>query len=100
MAARLTFTYDREADILHIDTCPPYAEQESEELGDEVVARLNPETGPWRTWRCCSSPRGCYGANFSSCRSRQSYGPPVRTAPNRQSARPRLAGMTLWACKV
>ena len=44
MGARLTFKYDREADILHIDTCPPYAEQESEELGDEVVARLNPET--------------------------------------------------------
>ncbi len=33
------------ADILHIDKCPPYAEQESEELGDEVIARLNPETG-------------------------------------------------------
>jgi uncharacterized protein YuzE len=45
MGASLTFTYDREADILHIDTCPPYAEQESEELGDEVVARLNPDTG-------------------------------------------------------
>jgi hypothetical protein len=45
MGARLTFKYDREVDILHIDTCPPYAEQESEELGDEVVARLNPETG-------------------------------------------------------
>lgn len=45
MGAKLTFTYDREADILHIDICPPYAEQESEELGDEVVARLNPETG-------------------------------------------------------
>ena len=45
MGARLTFKYDREADILHIDICPPYAEQESEELGDEVVARLNPETG-------------------------------------------------------
>lgn len=45
MAAHLTFTYDREADILHIDTCPPYAEQESEERGDEVVVRLNPETG-------------------------------------------------------
>jgi hypothetical protein len=45
MGARLTFTYDREADILHIDTCPPYAEQESEELGDEVIARLNPGTG-------------------------------------------------------
>ena len=45
MGARLTFTYDREADILHIDTCPPYAEQESEELGDDVIARLNPDTG-------------------------------------------------------
>jgi hypothetical protein len=45
MGASLTFTYDREADILHIDTCLPYAEQESEELGDEVIARLNPTTG-------------------------------------------------------
>jgi hypothetical protein len=45
MGASLTFTYDREADILHIDTCLPYAEQESEELGDEVIARLNPATG-------------------------------------------------------
>jgi len=45
MEARLTFKYDREADILHIDKCPPYAEQESEELGDDVVARLNPKTG-------------------------------------------------------
>ena len=45
MGARLTFMYDREADILHIDTCPPYAEQESEELGDDVIARLNPDTG-------------------------------------------------------
>ena len=43
--ARLTFKYDREADILHIDKCPPYGEQESEELGDDVVARLNPSTG-------------------------------------------------------
>jgi uncharacterized protein YuzE len=45
MAAKLTFKYDREADILHIDKCAPYAEQESEELGDEVIARLNPTTG-------------------------------------------------------
>jgi uncharacterized protein DUF2283 len=45
MGANLTFKYDREADILHVDTCLPYAEQESEELGDEVVARLNPATG-------------------------------------------------------
>jgi len=44
MDAKLTFKYDREADILHIDKCPPYAGQESEELGDDVVARLNPTT--------------------------------------------------------
>ena len=45
MEAKLRFKYDREADILHIDKCPPYAEQESEELPDEIVARLNPNTG-------------------------------------------------------
>lgn len=45
MEAKLRFRYDREADILHIDTCQPYAEQESEELPDEIVARLNPKTG-------------------------------------------------------
>jgi uncharacterized protein YuzE len=45
MATKLTFRYDCEADILHIDKCAPYAEQESEELGDEVIARLNPITG-------------------------------------------------------
>lgn len=44
MDARLTFRYDREADILHIDKRPPYAAQESEELGDEVIARINPDT--------------------------------------------------------
>ncbi|OGL21012.1 MAG: DUF2283 domain-containing protein [Candidatus Rokubacteria bacterium RIFCSPLOWO2_12_FULL_71_19] len=46
MAAKLAFQYDREADILHIITSrPPYPEQETEELGDDVIARLNPETG-------------------------------------------------------
>ena len=44
MGTHLTFQYDREADILYINTCPPYPEQESEELEDEVIARLNPET--------------------------------------------------------
>ena len=45
MATKLTFKYDREADILHIDKCPPYPEQDSEELGDDIIARLNPITG-------------------------------------------------------
>lgn len=45
MDAKLKFKYDREADILHIDKCAPYAGQESEELPDEIIARLNPDTG-------------------------------------------------------
>ena len=45
MEAKLSFKYDREADILYINKCPPYAEQESEELGEEVIARINPRTG-------------------------------------------------------
>jgi len=39
MDPKLTFKYDHEVDILYIDKCPPYAEQETEELGDEVLAR-------------------------------------------------------------
>jgi len=45
MEPSLKFAYDRDADILHIDRCSPYAAQESEELGDDVIARLNPSTG-------------------------------------------------------
>ena len=44
MEAKLTFQYDREGDILYINKRPPYPEQESEELTDEVIARLNPKT--------------------------------------------------------
>jgi hypothetical protein len=44
MDSKLTFKYDRESDILYIDKCPPYQEQDSEELGDDVIARLNPLT--------------------------------------------------------
>ena len=45
MAQNLIFQYDREADTLYINTVTPYAEQESDELGDEIIARLNPKTG-------------------------------------------------------
>ena len=45
MEAKLTFKYDRDGDILYINKCLPYPEQESEELGDDVIARLNPTTG-------------------------------------------------------
>ncbi len=45
MATTLSFKYDRATDILYIDKVKPYSEQESEELDDEVVIRLNPQTG-------------------------------------------------------
>jgi hypothetical protein len=41
----LTFRYDKIGDIMYVDKCPPYAEQESEEIDDSVVARFNPTTG-------------------------------------------------------
>jgi uncharacterized protein YuzE len=37
--------YEQTGDILYIGKCPPYPEQESEEIGDEIVARLNPDSG-------------------------------------------------------
>lgn len=49
MDEKLTFKYDRVGDILYIEKCPPYPEQESEELGDEIIARLNPTTGQIET---------------------------------------------------
>lgn len=45
METKLSFEYDREADILYISKCSPYPEQESQEIDDEVIARLNPKTG-------------------------------------------------------
>ena len=49
MESRQSFKYDREADILYIDRVRPYPEQETEELGDDVLARLNPTTGEIET---------------------------------------------------
>jgi uncharacterized protein YuzE len=45
MASKLTLRYDRDADVLHITSRPPYPEQETEELGDDIIARLNPQSG-------------------------------------------------------
>ncbi len=45
MGAKLSFKYDRESDILYINKRDPYPAQESEELPDEVVVRLNPDSG-------------------------------------------------------
>ena len=40
MAGTLTFHYDQTGDILYIDRCTPYAEQESEAIGDDIVVRI------------------------------------------------------------
>ena len=40
MAAKLAVHYDRQADILYLTTRPSYPEQETEELGDDIVAHL------------------------------------------------------------
>jgi hypothetical protein len=45
MNENLILWYDKIGDILYLDTCVPYAEQESEELGDDMIARLNPASG-------------------------------------------------------
>jgi uncharacterized protein YuzE len=44
MEKKLTFQYDREADILYINKRSPYAEQDSEEIDDGVIARFNKAT--------------------------------------------------------
>ncbi|HPV99117.1 MAG TPA: DUF2283 domain-containing protein [Spirochaetota bacterium] len=45
MGKEMKFSYDRSADILYINLIDPYPTQETEEVGDDVVVRLNPETG-------------------------------------------------------
>ncbi len=44
MDSKLTFEYDRIGDILYINKCTPYPEQESAEIEYGVVARFHPET--------------------------------------------------------
>jgi len=44
MGKKLSIFYDRETDILYLNKIPPYPEQESEEIGEEIIARLHPKT--------------------------------------------------------
>jgi hypothetical protein len=44
MDGKLAFEYDLVGDILYINKCPVYAEQESSEISAGVVARLNPKS--------------------------------------------------------
>ena len=74
MEAKLTFKYDRQGDILYINKITPYPEQESEELGDEVIARLNPKTGEIGKFEVLFSRPGSCAAICLNCRSRRNCG--------------------------
>jgi uncharacterized protein YuzE len=45
MGAELTIEYYGDADILTLSKCQSYRGQETEEIGDSVIARMNPDTG-------------------------------------------------------
>ena len=45
MAQKLTLEYDRIGDILYVQACPPYRDQECDELADGMLGRFNPDTG-------------------------------------------------------
>ncbi len=45
----LSIHYDPVSDTLYIDRRPPYAEQDSDLLDDDTLARFNPQTGDVET---------------------------------------------------
>ncbi len=69
MANKLTLRYDTIGDILIVETCPPYAEQESDELPDEMVGRYNPQTSELESVSILHFshryPRGARGAGVT-----------------------------------
>ena len=73
MGKRLTFKYDRLTDILYIDKTPPYPEQETEELGDDVLARLNPATGEIENLEVLFFSTRLLPEDLFDCRSKWAY---------------------------
>ena len=45
MATDLSFLHDVIGNIMYIEKCPSYAEQDSDEIGLSLVGRMNPDTG-------------------------------------------------------
>ena len=45
MDAKITLKYDTIGDILYIDKVAPYTEQDSDDIGGNIVARFNPTSG-------------------------------------------------------
>lgn len=44
MEEKLSLEYDSVGDILYLTKVAPYREQETEEVGEDILARLNPST--------------------------------------------------------
>jgi hypothetical protein len=69
MASKLTLRYDTIGDILIVETCRPYASQESDELPDEMIGRYNPDTGELESVEVLHFshryPRGARGAGVT-----------------------------------
>jgi hypothetical protein len=63
---KLTLRYDTIGDILHVETCPPYAEQECDSLEDDIVGSYNPDTEELESLEILffskRFPRGALGA--------------------------------------
>jgi uncharacterized protein YuzE len=74
-AAKLALHYDRQVDILYLTSRPPYPEQDTEELGHDIVARLNPDTGDVESLEILFFPRGRSGIPWSF------PSPPISDAP-------------------
>jgi hypothetical protein len=45
MGTKLNIEYDEPSDTLHIEKCPPYPEQDSDDIGEDILGRFNPSTG-------------------------------------------------------
>lgn len=69
----LTFHYDPVGDILTMQTCPNYAEQEIEELEDEILARFSPTSGDIETIEILFF-LSVLSKNHLSCRFSRRYG--------------------------
>ena len=73
METKLVFKYDREEDILYINKRLPYPEQESEELGDEVISRLNPNLPRSKNLEIFFFQLDSFAATYSNYPSRQTF---------------------------
>jgi len=49
MDRKLRIHYDVLGDVLYLERCPPYAEQDSDEVASGIVTRTNPDSGEIET---------------------------------------------------